>query len=260
MKESDLTIIYYTANLLETANPYFLANTKRQLVKAVGNCPLIVVSHKPTPSFEGYNGEYVNLVAGRDYSLHNEGRSHLNIYWQILIGCRVAKTEYVAMAEDDILYSREHFHSLAIDRGFRNDRQVFLYDMNKLSLFTWTKPPVFSFRHNRMVVNQLIAPRKMLVEAMEERFARLEELKKTGKKEEEILKYWGDPGRYEKYLGVTKRSTDTFMCTCPSVVLSHEFAFGYLLAGELKRLGDLRIIEVPFWGRAEDVLKLFYGH
>lgn len=242
MKEFDLSIIYYTANYLDKTNPYFLANTKKQLLKAIGDYPLIIVSHKPTKFGKNSN----NICIG------DIGRSHLNIYYQILLGCKAAKTKYVAMAEDDILYSSEHFHTAV------PEKDVFLYDMNKLSLFTWTKPPLFSFRHNRMVVNQLISPRKMLIEAMEERFARLEEIKKEyGKKEEEIIKYWGDPGRYEKYLGVTIRPTETFMSTCSSIVFSHEHAFGYLSRGERKRLGDLRIIEVPYWGRAEDVLKLW---
>jgi len=164
-----------------------------------------------------------------------------------MIGCQHAKTKYVALAEDDIFYSKEHFHC-KVPKG-----DYFLYDMNKLSLFTWTKPPVYSFRHNRMVVNQLIAPTKMLREAMEERFAKYPDESKVK------LKYWGDPGRYEKYLGVTERPTDTFMCINPSIVFTHPKAFGYEMNhGKKKRLGDLRIIEIPFWGRAEDMMKYYY--
>ena len=242
---NELTIIYYTCNYLDDHNPYFLFNTRNQLLDAADGLPIVIVSQKPT--IFGENS--TNLCLG------DIGRSHLNIYRQILEGCKVAKTPFVAMAEDDILYSREHFH--ATDYYPKGD--VFMYDMNKLSLFTWTKPPVFSFRHNRMVVNQLIAPRQMLIDAMEERFARLEVLKAKGIPEEKIIKSWGDPGRYENLLGVTVRATDTFMCTCPSIVFSHEYAYGYEFnQGKHKRLGDLRIIEVPYWGRAEHVLDLYY--
>jgi len=236
----DLTIIYYTANYLDTENPFFLKNTKAQLVKAIGDLPLIVVSQKPTERFEGYKGEYRNICVG------NIGRSHLNIYKQILIGAKEAKTPYVAMAEDDILYSYEHFHTkLPVDN-------MFLYDMNRLSIFTWTKPPLYSYRHNRKVVNQLIAPTKMLIEAMEERFAKYPDLSKVP------LKYWGDPGRYENHLGVTVRATYTFMCTNPSIVFSHPKAYGYEFnQGKRKRLGDLRIIEIPYWGTAAQVLKFY---
>jgi SAM-dependent methyltransferase len=240
--KNDLTIIFYTANYLDEKNPYFLENVKKQLLKAAGGLPIISVSQKP-------------IDFGQNICVGDIGRSHLNIYRQILIGCKEAKTEFVAMAEDDILYSWEHFHS----PQYYPKSEVFLYDMNKLSLFTWTKPPVFSFRHNRVVVNQLIAPRKMLVEALEERFKRYDELKAQGVPEEKIIHYWGDPGRYEKYLGVTERKTDNFMSTCPSIVFTHEYAYGYEFNhGSKKRKGDLRIVEVEKWGRADEILKLYY--
>lgn len=241
----NITVIYYTSNYLDTANPAFLENTKAQLFLAASDLPIVIVSQKPS-SLDFKNS--TNIVLG------DIGRSHLNIYHQILVGCKAATTEYVAMAEDDILYSYEHFHNEYIGRF----PDVFLYDMNKLSLFTWIKPPLFSFRHDRMVVNQLIAPRKMLIEALEERFERLEQLKSEGRKEEQLIKYWGDPGRYEDILGVTVRKTKTFMCTCPSIVFSHEHAYGYLSQGKKKRLGDLRIIEVPYWGRADTILQYYF--
>lgn len=233
--KQDLTVIYYTSNWLEKTNPYFLSNTKKQLLEAIGDLPLVSVSHKP-------------IDFGLNICVGDIGRSHLNIYRQILTGCRAAKTEFVALAEDDILYSYEHFHS-KLPKG--NEA---LYDMNKLSLFTWTKPPVFSFRHNRKVVNQLIMRRQALINALEERFAKF-----VGVPDDQVpIKHWGDIGRYENYLGVSIVPTDTFMSTCPSIVFTHEHAYGYLNHGKKKRLGDLRIIEVPYWGRAEDVLRKFY--
>lgn len=248
--KDNLTVIYYTCNHLEDTNPYFLENTEKQLVKAIDDLPMVIVAHRED-SFKWFTenrkrGETTNIIVG------NIGRSHLNIYRQILIGAKASTTKYVAMAEDDIFYSYEHFHSKV------PDKELFLYDMNKLSLFTWTNPPLYSFRHNRMVINQLIAPRELLIESLEERFKRVEELKSQGKREEDIIKYWGDMGRYENLLGVTVRPTDTFMCTNPSIVFTHENAFGYEFNhGSRKRLGDLRIIEVPQWGRAEDMLKLY---
>lgn len=260
MNKDNLTIIYYTSNYLDTQNPEFIFNTKAQLVKAIGDLPLIVVSHKPVPkeSFIGYEGKYTNLVSGVDFQPYREGRHHLNIYHQIMIGCKHATTKYVAMAEDDILYSHDHFFSAEIEKQFSNDRQVFLYDMNKVSLFTWTKPPMFSFRSKRKVVNQLIAPTVMLYEAMAERFARLEKLLSEGRNEEWVLHYWGDPGRYEHTLGVTVREADEFYSNSPSIVFTHPKAYGYEFNhGKRKKLGDIKIIELYDWGRAEEVLKLW---
>ena len=109
-----------------------------------------------------------------------------------------------------------------------------------------------------MVINQLIAPRELLVKALEGRFKRVDELKSQGRSEESIIKYFGDIGRYENLLGVPKEPTDTFMCTNPSIVFTHPKAFGYEFNhGKKKRLGDLRIIEIPYWGRAKDVLELY---
>lgn len=242
---NDLTIIYYTSNYLDETNPYFLENTRKQLAEAARGLPILSVSQKPIVNWS----EGKPLPNHRNLCIGEIGLSHLNIYRQILIGCKEAKTQYVAMAEDDILYSWEHFNS---PRHYPHG-DYFQYDMNKLSIFTWTKPPLFTFRHNRMVVNQLIAPRQYLIDALQERFDKYPDEKKVD------LRIWGDPGRYENQLGVTIRATHTFMCTCPSIVFSHEHAYGYRFnQGKRKRLGDLRILEVPYWGRPEDVLKLFY--
>jgi len=236
--KNDLTVIYYTSNWLDTHNPFFLENTKKQLLIAIDDLPLISVSHKP-------------IAFGQNICVGDIGRSHLNIYRQILTGARVAKTKYVALAEDDILYSYEHFHY------YLPEKDRFAYDMNKWSIFTWTKPPLFSFRTKRKVVNSLIAKRDMLVAAMEERFKKLDELIAQGQREEDVISHWGDPGRYESNLGVTVRETEEFYSGCPNIVFSHPEAFGYLSRGTRKRLGDLKAIELPYWGRAEDILKLY---
>jgi len=232
--KDNLTVIYYTSNYLDTHNPYFLENTKKQLLKAIGDFPLISVSQKP-------------IAFGTNICVGETGRSHLNLYRQILIGTKAAKTKYVAMAEDDVLYSQEHF------RYHVPDKNVFSYNMAKWSLFTWTRPPLFSFRNNRKVVNSLIAPRDMLVEALEERFNKFK-----GVSEDKVpLRYWGDPGRYESRLGVTVRETEEFYTTETNIVFSHPEAFGYLSRGTRKRLGDIRAFDVPYWGKAEDILKLY---
>ena len=231
---ADLTIIYYTSNYLETTNPYFLDNTKKQLLKAIDNLPLISVSQKP-------------MAFGKNICLGDIGRSHLNIYRQILIGCREAQTKYVAMAEDDILYSYQHFHSSLPKTGH------FLYDMNKWSIFTWSNPPVFSYRH-RKIVNSLIAERQMLIDSLQERFSKFPD------QSDIPLSRWGDPGRYEDRLGVTVRPTQEFVCPeVSNIVFSHEHAFGYESRGKRKRLGEPRAFEIPYWGQAVDIIKLFHN-
>jgi len=155
----------------------------------------------------------------------------------------------VATAEDDILYSYQHFHS-ELPKG-----DYFLYDMNKWSVFTWTKPPQYTYR-DRLVVNQLISPRQYLIDALEERFARVTELLKT-KSEAEIITVWGDPGRYERFLGVSPRKVEHFFSSAPSIVFTHENAFGYLNHGSAKRLGNPRAYDIPVWGHINSIMRLY---
>lgn len=252
---SDLSVIYYTSNYLEKKNKFFADNCREQLIKAIGGLPLIIVSQEPT--MFGSNTE--NVCVG------DIGRSHLNIYRQILAGAKAAKTKFVAMAEDDILYSKEHFQPYRFIDNM--NESTYYYDMAKLSIFTWYRPPIFSFRTKRRVVNQLIAPRKMLIDNLEERFARWpsfceEQAKRLLPKKvdpDHFLKYWGDPGRYEDLLGITIRKTYEYYSWVPSIVFSHEFAFGYETnQGSRKKHGDIRIVESADWGRADKMLDVFY--
>jgi len=244
----DMTIVYYTSNYLDSRNPYFLENTRKQLLKAIVGRPMVIVSQKPTM----FGPNSTNICVG------NIGRSHFNLYWQILQGCKAAKTKWVAMAEDDVLYSPQHFNiQYFVKPEFIQD-DYFLYDMNKVSIFTWTRPPMFSFRFKRQVVNHLIAKRQMLIDALEERFKRLADLRKMGVEDRRIEKYWGDPGRYEGLLKVTVRPTYDYNAWIPGVVFSHDLAYGYAVnQGKKKKLGDLRMIELADWGRADDILKLW---
>jgi hypothetical protein len=232
---TDLTIIYYTSNWLDSRNPHFLANTRKVLLEAAGGLPIISVSQKP-------------IDFGQNICIGEIGRSNINIYRQILTGAKAAKTPYVAMAEDDVLYTHAHFHK------YRPQKTDFAYDLSKWSIFTWTKPPMFSYRVNRKVINTLIAKRDALITALEERFNKFK-----GVPDEKIpTQWWAEPGRYEKELGVTVHPTEAFKTCNPNIVFSHPEALGYLIHGEKKPLGSLRAMELPDWGRAEDILKLYF--
>jgi hypothetical protein len=236
----DITVVYYTCNYLEKENPVFVKNTKEQLIKAIGDHPLVSVSHEP-------------MDFGHNVCVGDIGRSHFNIYYQMLEGCKAAKTEYIALAEDDIFYSYDHFHT------YVPKRKDFAYDMQKLSIFTWTKPPMYSFRTKRRVVNQLIARRTAMIEALEERFERRKVLHKEGWDDARISSKWGDIGRYENLLGVTVREAEEFHCGTPSIVFTHPKAYGYETNhGSKKRLGDIRMFDIPEWGKASDMVRYYY--
>jgi len=244
-----LTVIYYTSNWMDDKNPFFIENVRKQLLKATTNpntgakLPIVIVSQKPTL----FGDNSVNICVG------DIGRSHLNIYKQILTGAKEAKTKYVAMAEDDILYTFAHFHNKLPKRG------RFLFDMSRWSVFTWSRPPMYSYRKDRRVIHELIVERDLLIESLEERFKRVEYLLENKILTlQQIESRWGDPCRYEKDLGVTVREPEEFWTASPNVVFSHEMAYGFLNHNVKKLLGDIRAFDIPEFGHIDNVMNLFY--
>lgn len=231
----DLTVIYYTANYISEK---FAENTKKELLKAVGELPIIVVSFKP--SLVGERGK--NTINNIFFVTEIE-RSHLNIYRQALVGAKAAKTKYIALVEDDVLYHPDHFK-------YRPPEGVFGYNMNVWSIFTWVKPPIFNYK-DRINLSGLICERNLFIEAMEERFAKYPDDSKID------LSIFAEPGKYEGHLGVTKRQFEKFYSDNPNVVFSHETALSFDGLGKRKAMGKVKAIEIPYWGRAEDVVLLY---
>src|SRR4051812_23116890 len=104
---TDLSIIYITAGVLPKS---FAVSIMGQLVEASEDEPLVImVQDKSIP------------------------RSQAQIYRQVLDGAKKAETKYVAIAEDDVLYSPEHFK-------FRPKPGHWGYNMNSWNLYTWGEP------------------------------------------------------------------------------------------------------------------------
>jgi hypothetical protein len=236
MKIDDLTIIYYTAN---NNNPYFMKNTQEYLLKAVGDTPIISVSFEPTVI--GNNCE--NICIGK------QQRSNYMLYKQVLIGVRAAKTKYVAMAEDDTLYPTEHFL-------MKPPEDELLYDVNKWSIFSWEKKkPIFSKREGRRTMNMLIAPRELLLKNLEDRYAKYPTFESIPPHIWEF--YWGEPGRFDDHLGIPRPKSQKIECEIPSIMWSTPEALGFLHLGTRKAHAKIQATEDPYWGKAEDLLKLY---
>ena len=223
----DLTVVFYTANY--EREPFF-SNVVNYLRESAKNYPIISVSQKP-------------MDLGRNI-LFEGGRSYLNIYRQMLIGAKAAETKYVAFTEDDLLFPPEHFNS------FRPKDDEFGYDMHKWGLFTWRQA---IYVQNFRQTTGMICPRGLFIDAMEERFA------KHPVDEEVPLKFWGEVGRYEKPLGVTVRKATGWFSPVAHIVFFHEDSFGFEYLGTAKRMGAVRAYDIPYWGKAIDVMRRFYG-
>lgn len=226
MSTPSLTIIFLTANQLPDK---WTEYQNAMLQEAAITCPIITISRKP-------------LDWGMNI-LDEEPKTASNIYYQMLQGAKKATTEYVAIAEDDTLYPIEHFHI------FRPPADAFAYNINRLGLFTWGKPTYFWKDRNSN--STLIAPRKLLIDALEERFARWPEGTPDG--------ITGELGRHniEDALGVSHRKSIEFETENSVVRLDHKFGLDRLATSKRKRMGIARSFDIPYWGRAEDVVSRF---
>jgi hypothetical protein len=147
MIPSDITIIMLTANRVPKK---WAAFHKQKLIEAAEGSPIITISREPLDWG-------VNILDTEDYSISN-------IYFQLLQGAKAATTEFIAVAEDDTLYPKEHFQ-------FRPPEDSFAYNQNRFGVFRWSKTPTY-FWKDRISNSTLIAPRKLAIEALEERFAK----------------------------------------------------------------------------------------
>lgn len=225
--KNDLTIIYYTANVAPHA---FTEMLRTNLKKVSEGIPIIYVSKHPL------NVEN-NIISPYP-------RSHISIYRDALLGVKAAKTKYVAMAEDDVLYSPEHFKRRPVNED------TFAYNLGYWSIHTWDEPVFTHKAGGRRNLHSLICTREAFIEAMEERFAKYPD----GTQD---IGIWAEPGKYEKHLGVTERPTETFYTNPPNIMFVHQTALAYNHLGRRKRLGEFRATELPYWGTAKEIRSLY---
>jgi len=231
----DLTILYLTLNLLPESWARFQMD---HLVKSADGARIISISRVP--------------MSLGDNILQTEPRSYWNIYMQLLRGAEMATTKYVANAEDDVLYTPNHFSE------FRPRDTEVSYDHSRWSLFTWDNLYCMRQRINN---STLIAPREYLIDALRERKARWP----NGLPDTRV----GEVGRPDKdrLARVSPRNMFVWYCRNPVVQLNHPGGIdsgGYARIPGRRRLikkhGQMKAYDIPYWGKAEDVLKHYHGN
>src|SRR3989338_3960004 len=222
----DLTIILPTLNLVPKE---WQAFHKKTLLEAIDGAPIITISKNPM--------DWGNNV------LEDGPPTVENLYWKILRGAKLAKTPFIAIAEDDALYTREHFL-------FRPSMDVFAYNMHRWAIFTWGQP--FYFLKQSIANTFLIAPRELTIEALTERFTKYP----LGSPPKFIP---GELGREknERSVGLTPRKHVEFITVDPQVQFYHEFGFDPLEKSRRKKPWPIRAYDIPRWGRAEELRKFF---
>lgn len=222
----DLTVLFLTCNDLPKS---WEAYHRKVLLEAIGDAQLISLSMKPMDL--GLN------------ILQDKPRSTSNIYYQMLRGAKAATTRYIAIAESDTLYCKEHFE-------FRPRRHKIAYNMNHWSLFTWGEP-VYNWR-NRRGNYSMIGEREFIIECLEERFAKYPD----GTPD----RITGEIGRnmVEHNMGITVRNAEEFSTTISIINFNHDVvSMDETQRNHRKRMGLIRCYDIPFWGKSSELVKHF---
>lgn len=228
---ADLTIIYLTVNKMpQRWVDYHLEH----LLTAVGDYPLITVSMKP-----------MDLGVGETKLIQTSEWGSWSAYCEWNRAAKVAGTEFVAIAEDDVLYHPQHFST------FRPKLDEVAYDMSRWTLMTWRPEPTFSMIRAPGGFAQ-ICPRKLMIEALDEREA----------KYPDGYRRPGEIGRRdsERRMRVTRRKHVQWWCPYSMVTLAHTRALSSTFMEHptmTRKEGEVKAIEIPYWGRASDIADIY---
>lgn len=227
VNECDLTVIFLTLNKLSDSWVQF---HRQHLLHACDGYKIISISSVP-------------IDIGTNI-LQTDPPSDWNVYRQLLRGARLADTLYVAVAEDDTLYTPEHF------RDYRPSEHAVSYDMSRWSLCTWSSVPTY-YTLNRMGNFTLIASRLYLIDALEER----------ERKYPNGHIYAGEVGRndVERRLGVSYRKAEVWSCRNPIVNVSHQLGLHPRYRGTRRKMGAIQAYDIPYWGKAGEIVRIFNG-
>ncbi len=222
----DLTVLFLTVNKVPQK---WAAYHKEVLVKAAEDYPIITISREPMDWG-------LNLIQDAPISSSN-------VYRQMLRGAKLATTPYIAVAEDDALYSWEHFHS------FRPKMDEFAYNSCRWGMMTWGEPSYFWT--DRISNLTFLGPTELTIKALEERFAKYPD---------------GTPGEITGELGrkqieqvskLPSYKSVWFGTAIPVVYFNHDYSMDPLESSHRKRRSMLRALDIPYWGRAEDLVRRF---
>jgi hypothetical protein len=146
---SDTTIIYITDNALDSE----VARVCQQhLIKAADGRRIVSVSQKP-------------MDFGDNICVGNLGKSHININKQMKAGLENVNTRFIAVAEHDCVYSKEHFNwTPPTDKFFYYNTNCWLLQYYSKKYPEWNG--TFSYMRRR-AHSQMLTGRDLMLETMD---------------------------------------------------------------------------------------------
>ncbi|MFC1612649.1 hypothetical protein ACFL29_02245 [Patescibacteria group bacterium] len=218
----DLTIIILTPNLVPKQWAEF---HKQKLLEATAGSPIVTVSSKPL--------DWGTNLIQTEYG-------YANIYKQMLRAAKIATTPWIAMADDDTLYPKEHF-------AFRPSCDGYFYNLNRWHIFTWGPP--FYFHKPRPGNGLLICTRELMIGALESRLKASPDLT-AGHMCHEL----GTAGQLFNH---DKAKWQKFYTREPVLSFYHDYSADRACRWHIKRAWPVTAYDIPVWGRAEDMRKEF---
>lgn len=212
---NDMTVVYYSSN---REKPEFAEEVRKRLLKSIGDLPLISVTQKP-------------IDFGRNICIGDVGISNINVYRQIQLGTMAAKTSFVAMAETDCLYPKEHFEFRPPkeDMVFRNTNLWILYLKHR------------KYRRKQYSLCNQIAGRNFLLE-------NLSKCLKDRPMWSAEMEAWDSPGNKPPHI-FAKRSWDNFETEIPCINVMHNDGM-HRSTGTFGKM----LKELPYWGNSNKLL------
>src|SRR3990167_4043889 len=239
------TVLYITDNQLDGRIDTLC---KKNIIESIGDLPLISVSQKP-------------IDFGENICVGGMGRSSLIINIQMKKGLEKVKTEFIAIAEHDCLYTPEHFLFTPLGNVFWYNENV--WALQYTSIIKPQFDGMFSFFKGRKANSQLICRTDIMIKATQDRIDMMSDpdwLKKyplgrigeagamkyeqvaklaTGESVQHIRK------KLEEY--VYKYEGKNWSTKNPNVDIRHNNNF------TKNRRGIKRTYEIPYWKKMDDI-------
>lgn len=145
------TVIYLTDN---SVAPNIATLCRANILKAIGDFPLISVSHEP-------------IDFGMNICVGKLPRSSLTINIQMMKALEKVTTPFIAIAEHDCLYWPEHFLFVPPDKNFWYNENVWLLQYE--SIDHPESNGMFSFFPTRKANSQLIVATDQMIRSTQDR-------------------------------------------------------------------------------------------
>ena len=213
----DATIIYYTSN---REKPSFEKRIQENLKKNSNGLPIISVSQKP-------------IDLGKNICVGEVGVSGFNMFRQVQIACREAKTRFVISAEADCLYPPDYFL-------FEPTREDICYRDTNLYVLRYHKN---FFGKKRGATHAQIVGREYYLSRLEKLFEGAPDW--SGEEKNFPKERHGKEDVFDKI--------EYYLTENPVVQIKTIRSMRWHTA-----CGRTPIYQIPYWGTARDVLKKYY--